>query len=220
MKIYKFTKLLAIPLLAVSCQKAADTSSTSSADMSSLSSSACESGSSGVALEDAKILGADNIVANQKVNLSLESSVNCAQAQKAQWSISNMVIGQGSQIETTVNGSGVYYINVNSKAASSGAQPQTLASSKAIITSTSATTLRVAVTNSEVLLVGPSVGVEFNSNEFSLVVPNGVSLQNASWNFGTGSIVNSLGPVSRSFNVGTHTINVELLDSNNVIKTL
>lgn len=222
MTIHKLTQLLLVGALAVGCQKGSEATSIDTAGVnSSLGSISCDSGSSGLSIAEAKILGADNVVADQKTILSLESNVSCAQAEKAQWSVGNTALGQGGQVQATIRGTGVYYIKVNSEEASALNSDATPVRNKVTVTSTSQNSVRVAVTDSKVMLVGSQVGVEFNTYTFSLVVPTGVTLKTADWNFGQGiPLRHSLTSENKSFTVGTHTFSVVVTDTNDKVTTL
>ncbi len=213
MKNSKLIQIIVITLLSLSCQKNTDTSGqlASNLESSSLSATSCQP--SGVSISNAQIVGTENIVADQKAVLSLDRSVNCTQSEKAVWSISNLSLGTGPQVETVIQGTGIYYINVS---AATNERSASQVNSKALVTSVSSNSVQVAVTDSAVLLLGPQVGVEFNSYDFSLLSPSGTTLKSASWNFGDGSpIENSTTTVSHSFSVGSHPILVEVIDQDN-----
>lgn len=221
MKITKLTRLLLIGVIAVGCQKGSDATSTvaSQLDSNALGAISCQSGDSGLSIAEAKILGAEELVSDKQAVLSLESNVSCAQAEKAQWSVGNIPLGQGGQVQAKIKGSGVYYIKVNS--ASQEKDPSQPVSNKVEVTSVSQNSVRVALTDSKVTLAGSQVGIEFNSYTFSLVVPNGVTLKSADWNFGASlPLRHSLTSESKSFAVGTHTFSVVVTDTNDKVTTL
>lgn len=220
MKINNLTRLLLISVIAVSCQKGSDATSSIDAQLDSkaLGNISCQPGDSGLSIAEAKILGTENLAVDKSTLLSLESNVNCAQAEKAQWFIGNTPIGQGGQIQTKVNGTGVYYIKVSSVANSSTSDG--LAVQKASVTAVSSNAIRVSVQDT-ITLEGTQVGVEFNSYAFTLKVPNGITLKSADWNFGAGvPLRHSLTSESKSFSIGTHTFSVVVTDTNDKVTTL
>ena len=165
----------------------------------------------GTSLENAEIQGADSLVSGQSAELSLGSSVDCAQAEKATWTASGVVLGQGSSVSAKIKGTGIYVIQVSSSKSIVDGAYSKIQEETAVTTS-----VRVGVTNSDVLVVGPQIGTEFNLYEFSLAIPNTIQLQSAQWNFNDGTaVVSSVGPVSHSFMVGEHNLVVTTVDSNN-----
>lgn len=221
MKISKLTGYLLLAVIAVGCQKGSDvtTAIDPQLDSGALANISCQSGDSGLSISEAKILGADNLVPDKTTVLSLESNVNCSQAEKAQWSVGNLPLGQGAQVQAKIKGSGVYYIKVNS-ASHSSQSAGTPSANKATVTSISENSVRVSLTK-DITLTGTQVGVEFNSYTFALDIPNGVTLKSADWNFG-GSVPirHSLTSESKSFAIGTHTFSVVVTDSNDKVTTL
>jgi len=221
MKISKLTGYLLLGVIAVGCQKGSDATTAISANLDSaaLGNLSCQSGDSGLSISEAKILGADNLVPDKATVLSLESNVNCSQAEKAQWSVGNLPLGQGAQVQAKIKGSGVFYIKVNS-APNSSQNAGTPSSNKATVTSVSENSVRVSLTK-DITLTGTQVGVEFNSYTFALDIPTGVTLKSADWNFG-GSVPlrHSLTSESKSFAIGTHSFSVVVTDSNDKVTTL
>lgn len=220
MKITILTRLLLICLIAVGCQKGSDATSTIDAKLdansNALESLSCQPGNAGLSIAEAKIEGLDDLAVNKSAVLSLESNVNCSQAEKAQWSIGNTIIGQGAQVQAKVNGTGVYYIKVSSASGSSSG----LGLQKASAETVSSNSYRVSVSD-KITLEGTQVGVEFNSYTFSLKVPSGITLKSADWNFGSGlPIRHSLTSESKSFAIGTHSFSVVVTDVDDKVTTL
>lgn len=219
MKITKLTRFLLIGVIAVGCQKGSDATSAidPKLDSSAMGSLSCQPGDSGLSISEAKILGTENLAVDQKTVLSLESNVNCSQAEKAQWSVGNLPIGQGGQIQAKINGTGVYYIKVSSASGSSSSD--TPAVQKASVTAVSSNSVRVSLSKG-IVLEGTQVGVEFNSYTFT-INPNGATLKSADWNFGAGIPVrHSLTSETKSFAIGTHTFSVVVTDVDDKVTTL
>ncbi len=174
--------------------------------------SVCKPG--GTSVGAASIQGTESLVSGQNALLSLDSAVDCNQASQATWKASGVTLGQGSQISANIKGSGIYVIEVSSAAKTlnenSGAQ------GKVIDTKVASTSVRVAVTNSAPLLVGPQVGNEFSAYDFSIITPSTTQLKSAIWNFGDGSPgAQSLTKISHSFSVGEYTIVVNATTTDN-----
>lgn len=204
----------------VGCQQGADvklSSNTASVEVSGTS--YCDSSSQSQSLSKSEILGADQLASGKTAELSLSPNVSCAEASQATWKIANVVIGQGAKAEAMINGTGVYMISVsteNQKAPSSLKQTESVSQS-----TSSGTSVRVGVTDSQVLLVGPQVGFELNRYTFSLAVPTGVVLQTVDWNFNDGTpLEHSLTSVSHSFSAGVHSLTVKVVDSNQQVTNL
>lgn len=209
--------LAILGLLGITSCKPAGTGDANLSDSSNMANlSTCQNG--GASLANSEIQGIKNLTSGQSTSLSLESSVNCLESQKAVWTASGVVLGKGSQISAKIKGTGIYVIAVNSV---SDVNDLSHVSTKVATDSTVNTSALVGVTNSSVLVVGPQVGVEFNSYDFSLAIPSGTQIISAEWNFNDGSaVVNSLGPVSHSFTIGNHTLAVRAVDANNQVINL
>ena len=215
-------------LIASGCKPGADSGTSIGLGANNLAGlSVCDN--VGTPLADSNIIGAQQIVSGQSTLLKLDASVNCAQAQKAIWSASGVVLGYGSQISAKINGTGVYLIAVDSvpqplvSSASKVGVSNKLFTAMSVATSTlvgATTSTLVGVTNSTVLIVGPQVGIEFNSYNFSLAIPQGTQLLSAEWSFGDGTVVNSLASVSHSFAVGSYVVSVRAVDANNSVINL
>ena len=210
-------------LIASGCKPGAGTDNAALGDSSLSSLSVC--GNVGTPLADSAILGAQQIISGQSSLLKLDASVNCAEAQKATWSASGVVLGYGPQVSAKINGTGVYLIAVDSESQFSGTTISSISkmgtSNKLFTTAKVTTSTLVGVTNTALLLVGPQVGIEFNSYDFSLAIPQGIQLLSAEWSFGDGTaIVNSLAPVSHSFAVGSYVVSVRTVDINNQVINL
>lgn len=193
-------------LLLSACNQAATTDQGGSVDSSVLASNGLctEKPSSNVSIN-----GLENLKSGQKANLSLSSGVNCKAAASATWKVGQTVIGHGSEIQATIQGSGIYILSVTlgSEQQEAGVQNKTA--------STETISQRIAVTESQMLVVGPQAGTADQEYEFALSLPAETTLTSAQWDFADGSDpVSSLGPVKHSFMQGTYTITVTGLDSN------
>lgn len=198
-------------LLLAGCKPGAGTGNVNSANGFSTSGIICQD--SGMPLADSAISGSDRLVSGQSNTLSLDASVDCAEAKQAVWSAGGVTLGKGSQISAKINGTGIYLVSVDSVANLASSKS---ISSKLFANSKVGTSALVGVTNSTLLIVGPQVGTEFNAYTFSLAVPTRTQLVSAEWNFNDGSpVVQSLTPVSHSFRVGARSVTVTTVDTNN-----
>lgn len=202
--------MLVVAFAMIGCQKSAEQGSSSAASEAVAGlQSVCKNGPT----TNPEIIGASGLKSGQKATLSLSSSVNCDAAEKAQWKIGNTIIGTGSQVQALIVGSGIYNVSVVLGADSGSSQNKT--------TSAATVSSVVGVTNAEILIVGPQLGVEDQDNQFSLTVPAGTQLTQANWDFGDGApLVSSLNPVVHAFSRGTYTVTVNTVDANNVSQTL
>lgn len=186
--------------------------------------SVCNNTNQGLKISESPIIGTEGLESGKSAELSLSPDVNCVQAQQATWKIGDQVIGAGTKVKTKINGTGIYMLSVADEKTISSANLKKSESvtREAIIQATgAATTTRVAVTDSTILLVGPQIGTQFNRYTFSLAVPTNLQVQSAEWNFNDGSAIEySLSSVSHLYSVGTHKVSVKVIDSNQQITNL
>lgn len=193
-------------LIMVGCQKSGSLGPVPNLESSQSKMMECRIGSESVSISEAGIEGVERIKSGQPAALALGEKVDCGSAEKATWSIGSKVIGTGARIAARINGTGFYFVTVTSSGESNGMESK-LSDSPSISS-------KVAVTDSQVLIVGPQAGTEGETYRFSLAVPDGEQVTQASWSFGDDTpTVNSLGPVEHSFLAGSYEISVQITKS-------
>ncbi len=202
--------LTAISVFAVGCQKGAGPLDITDTGVGVQNS--CLSGPT----MDAQIEGAANLKSGQKGTLSLSSQVNCQQAESAHWKIGDIYMGQGTAIQAEIRGSGIYTV-----AALLGRDSNDVGSAQRKTVVQNSATSQIAVTESQILLMGPQAGYEDQPYQFSLVVPEGTSISEALWDMGDGSPVKSSSQaVTHAFPQGTYTITVSVKEANNQVTSV
>jgi hypothetical protein len=135
----------------------------------------------------------------EKVNLSLNQDVTCANGQKVTWSSQNKVIGQGGAATTSFKTAGNFAVTAEVVTAD-----QTL---KLMETTT--------VVADQPAIKGPQVGFSDQLLSFELVVPAAISISSVDWSMGDGSPVIHGGLTNQFvyFDVGSFSVTATAVDS-------
>jgi hypothetical protein len=215
--------LLSLSVLTASCKQSG---SSSSAEFSSVSSTSatldplgsmstvsCKTDAAPLDPSTLSIEGAKGAQAGAPVVFRLNQDINCSSSQKVVWQTVGgaEVETQSSQMQSVFAKAGEYLVTAKiiDESASAPVKPVELA-------------MKTTVVESQAAISGPIVVTAGEDANFSLVLPSGVAIQSASWDFGDGSnAVSSLDNVTHSFdNPGAYKVTVTLRDSNNLVSTL
>ncbi|MBX3021881.1 MAG: PKD domain-containing protein [Bdellovibrionales bacterium] len=146
--------------------------------------------------EHLAIQGDSGASPGQTVHYKLNEDVNCSPSQTVSWaSASGKPLGDGSVVTSTYRKPGAYV--VTAQVQEKGAAAPYAMSFKTVVTA-------------GLGINAPQIGVAETDSHFELVVPVGVGITNAVWNFGDGQPQeNSLGPIEHTFySAGTYNVTV------------
>lgn len=190
MKRTLLTFLSPLLLTIVGCQKMMDPKATDTQFATSCASS------KPVDVDSLEIKGANGASPGQTLSYALNEDVSCAPGQSVSWSTPNgKALGAGGRAMLSFNKVGQYVVTAQVQSAST-AQPTTV-SIKTIVTDGLA-------------INAPQVGMAEVDTRFELVIPAGVSVRSATWNFGDGQpALSGLGPINYQYFVpGTYNVSV------------
>lgn len=163
--------------------------------------SSCVSGKA-VDAEHLQIQGSPGAVPGQSVRYKLNENIACAPEQTISWETANgKALGDDATTAVTYRKSGQYVVIANVQEKGSMV-PSQLAFKTVVVPG--------------LALNGPQVGVVDVDNQFTLVVPAGVSITAADWNFGDSQPnESSLSGVEHAYwSAGTYTITVNVTLAN------
>lgn len=202
--------LAGVLILGAACTKA-PSSATATDGQNSFSSTFanCKAGGEPVDPMSLKIEGSGKAQAGQPVLYKLNQDVTCSQAQKIVWETGDgqVVAKGGTELTSTFSAAGNYL--VMAKVDGSTSSPVELSQKTVVVSSAPA-------------IAGPQVAVIGDTMVFDLAVPAGMTIQDATWDFGDGSAtVSSLGPVSHTYlKIGSFQVRALVHDSNMMASNL
>lgn len=197
------------------CQQSADSQGNTLEATLGLGSD-CLNEAASLDFETLQINGKTSAAVGQKVQFQLDQKIGCAQSKAVSWKSGTTLMGYGSKVMTSFKQAGIYMVsaNIDTEVIASKGVQKSSESESAIVS------LRTGIAGLDILIVGPQVGYENQSYQFSLALPPKTSLTLAEWDFGNGSAKqNTLSAVKTTFaKSGTYTISVRTVDSDSVEK--